>query len=145
MVKVTEVWMKFPLYHAWNLNDHYHCDMVLYKDAGCPLSLHIALSWEWPASFCSLQKLLGIHMKGNCLFFQCCNLCIIVISSNKVSKIVQLKSEIMNNDSNIVPMCVCVCVCWYVNLHLLFVCYNSYSVGSSCSGSGEGTAIHVAK
>lgn len=22
------------------------------------------------------------------------------------------------------------CVCWYVNLHLLFVCYNLYSVGS---------------
>jgi hypothetical protein len=27
-------------------------------------------------------------------------------------------------------MCVCVCVCWYVNICLLFVCYNLYSVGS---------------
>ena len=42
MVKVTEICMKFLLYPACNISDHYHCDMVLYKDPGCPLCLHVA-------------------------------------------------------------------------------------------------------
>jgi hypothetical protein len=119
MVKITDVWMKDLLYHALNLSDHYHFDMVLYKDPGCPLCLLIASSWEQIASFSSLSELLGVCTKGKCLYFQCWNQLI------KVIWICNVKDSALKENFKVLNIACYVCAYGYV-----CVWCNLYSVGS---------------
>lgn len=107
MVKITDVWMKVLLNYAWNISDHYHFDVVLYKDPGCPLCLLIASSWEQITSFSSLSELLAVCTKGKCLYFQCWNQFI------KVIQICKVKDSAFEENFKVLNIACDVCVCIY--------------------------------